>query len=211
MRLTCLFLLLLVSYQVYGQRLDPFLSKSFVAMDGESKEMLPYEKPLRYFDYINQATSPDTVDSNRIGYYLYFTLPEKVNELGIRLLSPVPDLASPNRGDIETESFTAIKLAEKSNWFEAGFILEFGSRSGENTFTAVYHLGENHQSNDVPPQPNGKYNNALYRLVREDLPAGVYRITLVIERGDQVELPVGSYLLEIGTVPAVKIEVSRSH
>lgn len=209
MRLKCLLFFFLVSLQVSGQRLDPFMSKSYVAMDGEAKELLPYEKPLRYFDYIHQTDPPDTLDSNRVGYYLYFTLPEKVNELGIRLLSPVPELASPNRGDIETESYTTLSLSQKSNWLDAGFILEFGTLSVENIFTVVYHLGENHQSNDVPPQPNGKYHNALYRLVREDLPAGLYRITLVIERGDQAELPSGSYLFEIGTVPSVRIEVKR--
>lgn len=209
MRLTCWFLFFLVSHQVSGQRLDPFLSKSHVALNGEAKELLPYEKPVRYFDYIKQTDPPAIMDSNMVSYYLYFTLSDKVNELGIRLLSPVPELASPNRGDIETESYMALSLAEKSNWFDAGFVLEFGSLSAENTFTMVYHLVENHQSKEAPPQPDGSYHNALYRLVREDLPAGDYRITLVIERNELSTLPTGSYLLEIGTVPAVKIEVKR--
>lgn len=209
MRLTCWFLFFLASHQVSGQRLDPFLSKSYVALNGEARESLPYEKPVRYFDYIKHEYPPAITDSQVVSYYLYFTLPEKVNELGIRLLSPVPELTSPNSGDIETESYMALNLAAKSNWFDAGIILEYGEISDENRFKVIYHLGENHQSHEVPPQPNGKHHNALYRLVREDLPSGTYRITLVIERKEPTTFPTGSYLLEIGTVPAVKIEVNR--
>lgn len=207
---TLLFTILsLASSQAFGQRLDPFLSKSHVANDGEVKEQLPYEKPIRYFDYIKQSDRADIIDSNYIGYYHYLTLTETVNEIGIRLISPVPELASPNRGDIETESFTALNHAKKTQWFDAGFILEYGTLSGENKFNVVFHLGENHRSKEVPPQPDGSYHNALYRLVRENLPAGEYRLTMIVERSEHDLLPEGSYLLEIGTVPPVKLTITR--
>lgn len=192
----------------FAQRLSPF--ESATLSTGEKNNIgMPYGRTVSYFGYISDSTATDSLIEDKPAYFLFVHIPADVSELGIRIISPVPELFFADRGDIEPEEFTALTPIKRNSWFDPGMVLENMTPDSTGKFSYGPLKAENFKSKDVPSQPNGKFENPMIRLTNVTVKAGYYRITLINEKPETQKS--GSFVMQIGTVPDVKgIKVSRS-
>lgn len=193
--------------QTHAQRLSPFQAKTLNIPEAHG-ERLPYERTTSFFDFLNDTDPYNTIVSGQPAVYIYLYLPSDITELGIRIISPVPELFFADRGDIETDQFSALSPVQRNSWFDPGMRLEKISLDSNNNFSDVTLLDSNSESREVPALPNSKFENPLIRLTADTIKAGYYRITLINEKPETHKN--GSFVIQIGTVPKVKgIKISR--
>ena len=197
--------LLLAVIPAFGQRLNLFTSATGMPENGD---VIPYDHVAGYFDAILNDQPADSTDGKHNFYFLYFYVPVEVNEIGIRLISPVPAYASPQPGDFETDAYESRKKQE--TYFNPGFVLEqriVMNVESKEEITWVP-IGKNNDSDELLAQPNGKHTNALLRVHDTVYPAGIYRVRFFSEMDKDIS---ASYLIQAGTVPAIKrMKLSRS-
>jgi hypothetical protein len=196
-------------YDSQGQRLSPFLSATLNAEE-PGGEQVPFENTISYFDYIDFQSKPDTILEGKSVYYRYFILPSDLTEIGIRLISPVPELFFANRGDIESETFQSLSKEKRTEWFDSAIKIEYLSpETGKNIILDTLR-SQNSCSKDVPFLPDGKYGNPQIRLIDPKIPGGIYRVSVIVEKQPKA-FSGGSIALQIGTVPGIKgIRISTS-
>lgn len=203
-RLFLILLLLLSAASASAQRLDLFLARSYFADLHDSKEYLPYERILSYYDFITDSVAPDTMINGQKAWFLYIRYPANTTELGIRVLSPAPEFVFATKGDIETEDFMEHYRKNKNLWFDPAIRLEYGTLTTNGKFVADGLIAENDNSSEPIPLPDGKRNNALFRaLNRDSYPAGTYRLTLIMEKSAAAKNS-GSFLMQLGCVPGLR-------
>src|SRR5689334_5565855 len=106
------FLLLFIAENSFCQRLDPFTSESGkVAFKGKM-ERVPYEHTAGYYDFLPPEQDPDTVIDGMPFHFLYFRIPVEVTEIGVRMISPVPDNTFGGVGDFVTPSYESNKKSK---------------------------------------------------------------------------------------------------
>jgi hypothetical protein len=175
-------------------------------MYGERTNRNPYDTQGSYFEYIGDENTFLQTEKGKEIYTLYFFIEDTLTELGIRVLSPVPELTSPNKGHIATEDFLNCKnRSEGFNSFVsisiADHIHVIKELSGLATQPTWKVIGENDDSKEMENP-----ENSLIRIVNGKnnifLWPGLYRIQ--ISAPDKKEL-IGSFLLQTGTIPAVQL------
>ncbi len=200
--------IVLNSVTTVAQRLSPFEAVTLNAAAGSGGDKLPYEKTISFFGFISDSSHVDTILEDKPVYYHYLFLPGDADELGIRLISPVPELFFADRGDIESEEFISKNQSDKSKWFDAAIRLEKIDINTTDQSESVKTIAINYKSKDVPGLPNGKSENPLIRITNETLSGGFYRIAVINEISEQTRT--GSYVVQIGTVPRIRgIRISR--
>jgi hypothetical protein len=176
-----------------GQRLDRFGSANRIS----------YNKISSYFGYADSLNKPDETRKDTGYYFMYFWLNDSVAETGVRLISPVPDVVMPDRGDLVSDNYYENEK-DKTNYFDTWISLErtpeiVAKENIPGFKTAAWvQLGFNDDSSELFPQPSGNLYNSLLRIKK--LPAGLYRVRFTSYKKGKVR---GSYLLQVGITTAL--------
>lgn len=201
-----IFLSILLHQISWAQRLEPFGSGGN-KKTGMNARSIPYENTLFYFECINDNNDFLVREEKKETYVMYFFLEDSVQEIGLRVLSPIPELVSPNRGHIVTADYS-----DSCDYKEKGFdpVLKISRSKKQFSRTDLSQsetkpefilLGENDNNDEM----NVK-EYALIRLHAEadslKLSPGLYSISI----SSATKYPLrGNFLLQIGTVPATRI------
>ena len=201
-----LLFLFLCSSLSNAQRLSLFGSETNKRVYGEQVNRNPYDASLSYFECIDSVNAFVVNENGKEFYTLYFFIEDSLTELGIRVLSPVPELTSPNKGHLATEDFYNSKNKSKGfNSFlsiskavgleKRNELLQF---KDEPTWKL---MGENDDSKEMENP-----ENSLIRIVNGKnnifLWPGLYRIQ--ISTSNKKEL-IGSFLLQTGIIPTIQL------
>ena len=201
-----------------AQKLDKFgadLAKKSVM----GKELrVPYTDLTSYFGYIKPGSTPDEVKNGKKMYYLYVWIPIAAPEIGIRMISPVPDSSKPSGTDYVSADYTANSSDTKSffdTWVtferaEGVLRLEDVGKARTATWTKIE---SNDDSSEMPAQPSGSKYNSLMRITSDtsnptkSLVMGLYRIGFTTYKTGEVQ---GSFLAQLGSpikLPGVMVAV----
>jgi len=208
---------LFLSNGLNAQKLDKFtadLGKKSVM----GKEIrVPYTDVISYFSYIKPGTKPDEVRDGKNFFYLYIWIPIAAPEIGVRMVSPVPEKMSPEKEDFVAQDYTDNKADNKSyfdTWisFErANGIVSADQILAKAGSASWLNLGQNDDSGEMPAQPSGSKYNSLMRITSEvsdplkSLVIGLYRIGFTTYKVGDVQ---GSFLAQVGApvkIPGIVI------
>jgi hypothetical protein len=199
-------ILILLNQTSWAQRLEPFGSGGN-KKTGMNARSIPYENTLFYFECINDNNDFLVKDGKKEAYVMYFFLEDSLQEIGLRVLSPIPELVSPNRGHIVTANYL-----DSCDYKEKGFdpVLKISRSKKQFSRTELSQLETKPEfillgENDNNDEMNVK-ENALIRLQSNadslNLSPGLYSISISSATKNPMR---GNFLLQIGTVPATRI------
>jgi hypothetical protein len=202
-----------------AQKLDKFGAelgkKSFMGKEVR----IPYTDLTSYFGFIKPGSTPDEVKGGKKMYYIYVWIPIAAPEIGIRMISPVPDSSKPSGTDYFSADYTANASDTKSffdTWVtferaEGIFKLEdVASKAKSAKWTTV---DTNDDSSEMPAQPSGSKYNSLMRISSDtsnpakSIVMGLYRIGFTTYKTGEVQ---GSFLAQLGApikLPGVMVAV----
>lgn len=202
---TCFLVFLLSLLAATAQRLDKF------ANSGMSYTLIKTLYGIIPTKNIASAPIKDTVN-----YFVFLWLPDSVNEISVRLISPVPPLTSPNKGDKITEDYQDPPDTSYKKYFDPEVRLEKSTNASapEDAFQKTgllwKRLGYNDNSSELPAQPSGEKNNSRLMVVTDKkknirLTAGLYRVRF---RAHTEKNPEGTFMMQVGVremVPGIKL------
>ncbi|MGZ3867112.1 MAG: LipL32 family surface lipoprotein [Bacteroidia bacterium] len=214
---TCL-AVMLFSAGMNAQKLDKFgadMGKKSVM----GKEIrVPYTDILTYYGFVKPGTKPDEERGGKKYYYLYVWIPAAAPEIGVRMVSPVPDkMAKPEKEDVVDPLYTE-NAADTKSYFDTWVSLERAdgvtsaadiATKGKGASWKMY--DQNDDSGELPAQPSGSKYNSLMRITSEvsnpakALVMGLYRIGFTTYKVGEVQ---GSFVAQVGApvkLPGVKI------
>ncbi|GGC96580.1 hypothetical protein GCM10011508_24790 [Flavobacterium lutivivi] len=210
---------LAIGMSSFAQKLDKFgadLAKKSVM----GKEIrVPYTDLTSYFGYIKPGSTPDEVKNGKKMYYIYVWIPVAAPEIGVRMISPVPEGMKPTDKDYVSTAFTE-NASDTKNFFDTWVTLE----RAEGIFkiedvaakakTAKWvTIDKNDDSSEMPAQPSGSKYNSLMRITSDtsnpekSLVMGLYRIGFTTYKTGEVQ---GSFLAQLGApikLPGVSVAV----
>jgi hypothetical protein len=195
---TVLPVLFLLPSLCLSQRLEPFASTTKSA-DGYSGKRV-YPQVCSYFECVEGGDNPFIAkNNNQEVYSLYFYIPDTLTEIAARALSPVPELVSPDKGMIATESFYNCPGNLKAG-FDIAISLFRSTATTFNSGSLEWSLvAENDNSAEMQHE-----SDACLRVVSKantgSLLPGIYRIDI---RSTKPSLR-GNFLLQIGSFPGVR-------
>ena len=209
--------LLAGTQQSTGQKLDKF-GADMGKKSAMGKEIrVPYTDVISYYGYIKPGAKPDEERDGKKYYYLYVWIPAVAPELGIRMISPVPDKMAPETTDFAAADYKENE-ADKKNFFDTWVTLERagGVTKAEEIVTkgksaSWSSFGVNDDSGEMPAQPSGSKYNSLMRVTSEtsdpmkSLVVGLYRIGFTTYKTGEVQ---GGFLAQVGApvkLPGVQI------
>lgn len=203
-----------------AQKLDKFgadLAKKSLM----GKEIrVPYTDLTSYFGFIKPGSKPDEVKGGKKMYYIYVWVPVAAPEIGIRMISPVPDSVKPTDKDYQSADYTANAADTKSffdTWvtFErADGILKIEDVASKAKSASWTKIESNDDSSEMPAQPSGSKYNSLMRITSDtsnptkSLVMGLYRIGFTTYKTGEVQ---GSFLAQLGApikLPGVQVAVN---
>jgi len=209
MRLKAILSLLIcfgIGMMANAQKLDKFgadMGKKSVM----GKEIrVPYSDVVSYYGYVKPGAVPDETRDGKKYYYLYLWVPLAAPEIGIRMISPIPEGMKPaetdfvgadykgNEGDTKSYFDTWITLERAEGITSADAIMK-GKTAKWNSF------GTNDDSGELHAQPSGSKYNSLMRITSEAsnplkaLVVGLYRIGFTTYKTGEVQ---GSFVAQVG-------------
>ena len=106
-----------------AQKLDKFGAdlgkKSIMGKDLR----LPYSDVITYYGFVKSGTAPDETRDGKKFYYLYLWIPVAAPELGIRMVSPVPEGMKPADTDFTGAAYKD-NQADTKSYFDTWVTLE---------------------------------------------------------------------------------------
>lgn len=173
-------------------------------LPGAEPIRVPYTSSVKYFGYVEPGAEPDaTVDGKKL-YYLYVWIPLVAPEIGVRMFSPVGELATPEEGDIVSANYEAGIAADPEAYFDTWISFERAKSitSAEDIAANIettewLKYASNDDSSEMPKQPSGNSYNSLMRLeaASEPLVKGLYRVAFTTYKVGEVK---GSFYAEVG-------------
>ncbi len=178
---------------------------------------VPYTDLISYYGYIKPGAAPDEERDGKKYYYLYLWIPAAAPELGVRMVSPVPDKMAPEATDFVAADFKGNE-SDKTNYFDTWISLERAEgvtkvedieTKGKSATWNKY--DSNDDSSELPAQPSGSKYNSLMRITSDTgnptkaLVMGLYRIGFTTYKKGEVQ---GSFVAQIGApvkLPGVQI------
>lgn len=190
-----------------AQKLDKFgadLAKKSVM----GKEIrVPYTDLQSYYGYIKPGAAPDEVKNGKKMYYVYVWIPIAAPEIGVRMISPVPDSMKPGDKDYVSPMYTE-NAADTKSFFDtwvtlerAEGIMKLEDVAGKAKSAKWVSIDKNDDSSEMPAQPSGSKYNSLMRITSnpsdpmKSLVMGLYRIGFTTYKTGEVQ---GSFLAQIG-------------
>lgn len=210
MRKTLLIMLLLGTLSTFAeaQKLGKFSAELGKRSIMGKEIRLPYTSVTSYYGYVGGDTKPDEEKGGKKYYYIYVWIPVAAPELGIRMISPVPDNEKPGPADFISSNYT-LNAADKASYFDTWIAFDKASgifspadikskakAASWNTFD------RNDDSSEMPANPSGSKYNSLMRLTSElndpmrALTVGLYRIGFTTFKTGDVK---GGFLAQIGS------------
>ncbi|MBL0342361.1 MAG: Lipl32 family lipoprotein [Bacteroidetes bacterium] len=200
-----------------GQKIDKF-GADMGKKSAMGKEIrVPYTDLISYYGYVKPGAAPDETREGKKYYYLYVWIPAVAPELGVRMVSPVPDKMAPEATDFVGADFKANET-DKTNYFDTWITLERadGVTKAEDIVAkgkgATWNkYDSNDDSSELPAQPSGSKYNSLMRITSEtsnptkSLVVGLYRIGFTTYKTGEVQ---GSFVAQVGSpvkLPGVQI------
>lgn len=167
-----------------------------------------YTDVKSYYGYAKAGAEADEVKNGRKYNYIYVWVPAAAPEIGVRMVSPVPNGAEPAEGDFTSRYWN--DRDDKGNYFDTYIEFERSlSIINPDQITAAnikksnwQMLKKNDDSGEVPPLPNGAHYNSLLRVETElDNPSkalvrGLYRIGFTTYKRGEVK---GTYIAQVGS------------
>lgn len=205
------------AFNATAQKLDKFgadLGKKSLM----GKEVrVPYTDLSSYFGFVKPGTAPDEVVNGKKMYYVYVWIPVAAPEIGIRMISPVPEGTKTTDKDIVSPDYTA-NAADTKSYFDtwisferAESVLKLEDVATKAKTTKWISIEQNDDSSEMPAQPSGSKYNSLMRITSDtsnptkSLVMGLYRIGFTTYKRGEVT---GSFLAQIGApikLPGVQI------
>jgi hypothetical protein len=207
----------MLTWQVQAQKLDKFGAEMGKKSVMGKEVRVPYTDVTSYYGYVQPGSKPDEERGGKKYYYVYVWVPAAAPELGIRMVSPVPDKLSPEKTDFVSPDYTA-NATDKTNYFDTWVTLERANSvtsiediatKGKTTPWSSY--GYNDDTDELPAQPSGSKYNSLMRIVSEPsdpmkaIVMGLYRIGFTTYKTGEVQ---GSFVAQLGApvkLPGVKV------
>lgn len=194
----------------------PKLTSSVTKRMGFTKVSVPYANSVEYFGYIDSNVKPDVTINGKDAYYIYVWVPGAIDELGVRMISPVGKLAKPEKGDFVQDNFKKKFSPKDKTWFDTWLRVErmdvVEPSKIKQASKSLQVLGENDDGDDTYDEKRHSRFNSLVRIKTEigsptkALVRGLYRIALTTYKKGKVE---GSFVATIGSnVPGIKIATS---
>ncbi len=167
----------------------------------------PYSEVKSYYGYIVPGAQADEEKGGKKYYYVYVWIPVAAPEIGIRMISPVPDKMKPETGDFVNEQYTKNE-ADNQGYFDTWVTLERAVNilSLADVKTKIksanwVQLGYNDDSNELPEQPSGLKYNSVLRVTSslsdplKAITVGLYRIGFTTFKTGTVQ---GGFVAQIG-------------
>ena len=159
-----------------------------------------------YFGYADSTTFPAEMISDTGYYIIYFTLADSVPDLGLRLISPVPALVFPDRGDRVSDNYYENEKKRNASFDPIMYLQVLTLQTeGDSIITGSQewkNIAFNDDSRELSPPAS-----SLIRL-KQPLPPGAYRIAFK-SKDNKVK---GGYLVQLGSsgpVSNVKLSDKR--
>jgi hypothetical protein len=205
-----------------AQKLDKFSAELGKKSIMGKEIRVPYTDMTSYFGYIKPGSKPDEVKDGKKMYYIYVWIPIAAPEIGIRMISPVPENVTPSDKDYVSTDYKA-NTTDTKNFFDTWITFERadGIFKIEDVATKAKtanwtKIDSNDDSSEMPAQPSGSKYNSLMRITSDlsnpskSLVLGLYRIGFTTYKTGEVE---GSFLAQIGApikLPGVAVSVNPS-
>lgn len=194
----------------------PTLTSSIEKGIGFAKVSVPYANSVNYFGYIDKESKADEVIKGKNAYYIYAWVPAALDELGVRMISPVGDLAKPEKSDFVQSGFKKKNKKDGNTWFDTWLRVErmdvVESDKIKDAKDSIQVLATNDDGDDTYKEKRHAKYNSLTRIQTDvssptkALVRGLYRIALTTYKRGEVE---GSFVATVGTnVPGVKLATS---
>ncbi|MBL0355528.1 MAG: hypothetical protein IPP72_00950 [Chitinophagaceae bacterium] len=177
----------------------------------------PYTDVNNYFGFIEPGAKPDAEKGGKKYYYVYIWIPIAAPEIGVRMVSPVPESMNPEGTDIASETFTK-NATDRASYFDTWITLEravniISLTDIQNKVSGAnwVQLGYNDDCSELPAQPSGQKYNSLFRVTSSPgdplkaLTVGLYRIGFTTFKTGAVQ---GSFVAQIGApvkLPGIKL------
>lgn len=194
----------------------PTLTSSTVKRVGFTKVAAPYANSVNYFGYIDPSSKADATINGKDAYYLYVWVPGALDELGVRMISPVGDLAKPEKGDFVQDGYKKKHKADKDKWFDTWIRVErmkvVDPAKIKTASKSLQVLDEDDDGDDTYEEKRHSKYNSLSRVKTKmgsptkALVRGLYRVAFTTYKKGKVE---GSFVATIGSnVPGIKMATS---
>lgn len=206
-----LFVWLIMSWSfLHAQRLDRFVMSKFAA-GGKSGVAYPMQKS--FFGKLPSDSIHFYVKNDTTFYNVHIWLPKPVKELGVQLISPVPQFALACKGDYEAPGYHD-SLKADGKYFDPVLTVTFVpiAKFSENNDTihckpTFKIVGKNDNSSEAPPTLIKK--NSLLRIGQTETDtayaaAGLYTVTFTSVANKK---PEGTFVVQVGVtepVPGLK-------
>ncbi len=176
----------------------------------------PYVENTNYFGYIGKDSKADAVIKGKNAFFLYVWIPAAADEIGVRMISPVGDLASPEKADFVHPNYKKANKADSEQWFDTWIRVErmdiIDPTSIKTGGKVLNVLDEDDDGDDTYEEDRHSKYNSLVRIETQlssptkALVRGLYRITLTTYKKGDVA---GSFVTTIGSnIPGIKIAES---
>jgi hypothetical protein len=167
---------------------------------------VPYFDLTTYFGYVKLDAVPDETRDSKKFYYLYLWIPVAAPEIGVRMISPVPEGMKPGENDFVSPVYLE-NATDNTSYFDTWISLERAVEvfkiedimQGKTAHWVTY--DSNDDSGELPAQPSGSKYNSLMRVTSEisnplrALVVGLYRIGFTTYKTGEVK---GGFLAQIG-------------
>lgn len=178
---------------------------------------VPYTDVITYYGYVKPGAKPDEERGGKKYYYLYVWIPAVAPEIGIRMVSPVPEKMKPEATDFKSPDYDA-NAADTKNYFDTW--ISFEKAEGVTSASDIVSKGKtakwnlidsNDDSGEMPAQPSGSKYNSLMRITSEvnnplkALTVGLYRIGFTTYKVGEVQ---GGFAAQLGSpvkLPGTKV------
>lgn len=200
-----------------AQKLDKFGADMGKKSMMGKEVRVPYTDVISYYGYVKAGATPDETREGKKYYYLYLWIPAAAPEVGIRMVSPVPDKMTPAETDFVAPEYKE-NMSDKTNYFDTWVTLEralevtkaedIPTKAKTTKWTSY---GHDDDSGELPAQPSGSKYNSLMRVTSDvndplkSLVMGLYRIGFTTYKTGEVQ---GSFIAQVGApvkLPGVKI------
>jgi len=184
---------------------------------------VPYTDVNSYYGYAKPGTKPDAVVDGKKFSYIYVWVPAVAPEIGVKMLSPVPEGMAPEKDEAgkyldfisstwEANKDEKTKFFDTYITFERSAIINPADIAGKYKSTKWFKLASNDDDSSLPANPSGSNYNSLLRHVSEAsdplkaITRGLYRVGFTTYKRGEVQ---GSFLAQVGSpvaIPGVVID-----
>jgi hypothetical protein len=173
---------------------------SFASTTKMGPVAVPYTSVTSYYGYAKPGAEPDATIEGRKTWFIYVWVPAIAPELGIRMISPVPNGMTPKDADFVSPLYEQNKNSK--SFFDTWISFEKAEGVGPENIAGATSarwtmLGNNDDSSEMPPNPSGsKYNSLLRVDDPTKLIRGLYRVGFTTYKKGEVE---GTFLAQLGS------------